>query len=94
MAKYREDSQYRNTTVKDKKYLDVWNPDAADLLDYDVKIITIESKYHQKPDKLAHDLYGNSKLWWIFAQFNQDTLKDPILDFTSGKSIVIPDRYT
>jgi len=43
---------------------------------------------------LAYDLYGNSKLWWVFAQFNQDKLKDPVVDFLPGLEIQVPTKFT
>ena len=56
----------------------------------DDKLYTIEPQYHQRPDLLAHDMYKDSKLWWIFAQRNMDTIKDPIYDFEEGVEIYLP----
>ena len=53
---------------------------------------TIEPQYNYRPDLLAYDLYGSSKLWWVFTQRNMDILKDPIFDFKSGTSIHIPKK--
>jgi hypothetical protein len=50
----------------------------------------IENQYRHRPDLLAYDLYGDSRLWWVFAQRNPNTLKDPLYDFITGKSIFIP----
>ena len=52
----------------------------------------ISSKYDRRPDLLAHDLYGNSNLWWVFAERNPNTLKDPVGDFRAGVTISIPDK--
>ena len=94
MAEFRSDSMYRKTAVVDNKYLDVWVPDVTDISLFSTKTITLESKYENRPDKLAYDLYGNAKLWWVFAQFNQDTLQDPIIDFVSGLEITVPTKFT
>jgi Base plate wedge protein 53 len=51
--------------------------------------IIIEAKYNRRPDLLAYEVYGSSKLWWLFAAVNPDTLKDPMFDFTTGKEIVL-----
>jgi hypothetical protein len=51
---------------------------------------TITSVYNLRPDLLAYDLYSDSKLWWVFAQRNPNTLKDPLFDFVPGISIFIP----
>lgn len=51
---------------------------------------TIENQYRHRPDLLAHDVYGNAKLWWVFVQRNMDILKDPIYDFIPGRTIFLP----
>jgi hypothetical protein len=43
---------------------------------------------------LAYDLYGESSLWWVFAQRNPNVLKDPVFDFRSGVQIYIPKKAT
>lgn len=94
MAQIRSDSVYRKTNVVNNKYLDIWQPDINDISLFNTKTITLESKYENKPDKLAFDLYGNAKLWWVFAQFNQDKLQDPIIDFVAGLEIQVPTQFT
>lgn len=93
MTKYRTDSLYRNTEVVNSKYLDVLSIDNIDVENTSTKTITLESKHNERPDLLAYELYGNSKLWWTFALFNQDTLQDPIIDFKSGLRITVPVRF-
>ena len=46
--------------------------------DPDDQVYEIQSQYHQRPDLLAYDMYGNPKLWWVYAQRNMDILKDPV----------------
>lgn len=92
-ADYRRDSLYRNTKIVDKKYLDVYSS-ASVSNDSEVETMVIGPKYNQRPDILAQDLYGNSKLWWVFAEYNQDTLVDPIIDFKSGVTIFYPVRFS
>jgi len=50
----------------------------------------ITPTYNLRPDMLASDMYGDSNLWWVFAQRNPNTLKDPFFDFVTGTSIYIP----
>lgn len=50
----------------------------------------IASGYEERPDLLAHALYGNSRLWWVFAIRNPDVLRDPIRDFKAGTKIILP----
>lgn len=93
MAKYGPDSVYRNTKIVDNRYLDLWESPIQGRENYTTQDITIENRYNQRPDLLAHKLYGNAKLWWIFAEFNPDTLVDPIMDFKSGIKITVPTRF-
>jgi hypothetical protein len=94
MAEYRPDSLYRNTDIIGSKYLDDLNVDNIDLINTTTKSVKIELRHNEKPDLLAHELYGNSKLWWVFALFNQDALKDPIIDFKEGVTIKVPVRFS
>ena len=84
----REDSQYAKTRIVDD-YLDVLNlpivPQRADDEYY-----TIENKYDKRPDLLAYDLYGSTRLWWVFIVRNMDLFEDPIDDFTAGTIIRLP----
>lgn len=51
--------------------------------------VTIEAKYNRRPDLLAYEVYGSSRLWWLFAAINPDTIKDPVFDFKTGTTIVL-----
>ena len=62
--------------------------------DYNTKTIKLTVKYEHRPDLLAHELYGNAKLWWVFAEFNPDLLNDPIVDFKTGITIKYPVRFS
>jgi len=87
MAVYSNRSPYFDTrTFGD--FLDVMinRPIPADSTD---TLITISSTYHQRPDLLAFDLYGDSRLWWVFAMRNPEVLEDSIFDFASGTQIYI-----
>lgn len=57
-------------------------------------LYAIDSVYEYRPDILASDLYGNSSLWWVFAQRNPNVLKDPLMDFRAGVQIYIPKKTT
>jgi len=52
----------------------------------------LENQYRHRPDLLSYDLYGTPKLWWVFAQRNMDTIRDPIYDFEPGTVIYIPKK--
>ena len=52
-------------------------------------LYTVEVQYTHRPDLLAHDLYGDRKLWWVFSQRNMDVLKDPVYDLVAGLLIYL-----
>lgn len=87
--KYPATSPYYMTSTVNNQYLDVMInrviPGSADDISW--KITTV---YNLRPDLLAHDLYGNAALWWVFAQRNPNTLKDPMFDFVEGTEIYLP----
>ena len=60
----------------------------------DDALYQVSSKYENRPDLLAHDLYGDSRLWWVFAVRNPSVIKDSIYDLVSGVSIYIPKLAT
>lgn len=90
MATYTKNSPWFNTK-QNSLYLETLNirPVPAEGDDF---LYTIESQYRYRPDLLAFDLYGDSKLWWVFTQRNMAILKDPIYDFEAGVSIYCPKK--
>lgn len=88
MATYTNSSPWYTTQVK-QDYLDVLaiRPVSAET---DDMIFTITPQYANRPDLLAHDLYGDVNLWWVFMQRNLDVIQDPIFDFTPGTKIYLP----
>lgn len=70
-------------------YLDLWQPVEITLSDLD-KFVTIDNKFHKRPDLFAYEQYGNAKLFWVFLQANKDLLEDPIEDFVAGMRIRVP----
>ena len=88
-ALYPMTSPYNNTGVVNQNFLDIMvNRPIAKLPDD--RYWEITSIYNLRPDLLAYDLYGNSKLWWVFASRNPNTLLDPLFDFVTGTGIYIP----
>ena len=89
---HKQTSFYRNTPVKGF-YLDLWQPIEVPTSVTDEEYV-IESRYDRRPDLLADMRYGSPRLWGIFAMANKDILVDPVNDFTSGKTIIIPSKQT
>jgi len=73
--------------------LDLWTPRDIQPMDTDSPFI-ITQLYNTKPDLLAYDLYGSTRLWWVFAVRNPDLIKDPIYDFVTGLEIMLPQPDT
>mgnify|MGYP001118834573 CR=1 FL=1 len=89
MASYLKTSPYSNTTISSNGELETLKirPIPADDDDF---LYEIEPQYTHRPDLLAFDVYGTSKLWWVFAQRNLDVLKDPVFDLRPGVKIFLP----
>jgi hypothetical protein len=89
-ALYSNTSPWYNTSIEEN-YLDILSirPVAAEEDDF---LYKIEAQYTHRPDLLAYDLYGTSKLWWVFIQRNMDVLQDPVYDFVPGKKIYVPKK--
>jgi hypothetical protein len=88
---YSKYSPYAKTSLDPSgSYLDMYVsrpvPAAASDQSY-----VIDQKYDLRPDLLAADLYGNSALWWVFAERNPNALTDPVGSFRAGVTIYIPD---
>ena len=87
-ASYNQTSPYY-TTEYSQYFLDVMvNRPIPKLVDD--QYFTINATYQYRPDLLAHDLYDNGNLWWVFYQRNPNTLMAPPLDFKSGTQIYLP----
>ena len=89
MTTYRKDSFLRNAQMRDPIFLGQNTLPKITAQSTDESYI-IDPAYDQRPDLLSHKIYGNSRLWWVFAQRNPDELIDPIRDFTAGKIIMLP----
>lgn len=89
---YSKLSPYYTTPIT-SFYLDVMTYRSFPAILDDPEYI-INDIYDSRPDLLAHDLYGESALWWVFAVRNPDLIEDPINDFSSGKTIKLPKKTT
>lgn len=87
----KSESLYMNTK-QNSDFLMYYNPISIPLNHETDYIITISPTYHNKPGKLAYDLYGNENYRWVFRYFNNNKINDPIFDLVSGMSIIIPTK--
>jgi hypothetical protein len=87
---YPATSPYYTTGIADNQFLDFMTQrpiprDPSDVY-YEIPLV-----YQYRPDMLAYDLYGDSRLWWVFAARNPNRLsKDPYFDFVAGLGIYVP----
>lgn len=89
---YEKKSPYA-TTEFHGKFLDIARLPVIPKFPDDVQFI-VNKTYQYRPDLLAYDLYGDSKLWWVFALRNPNTIEDPIYDMRAGVPIFIPKKET
>jgi len=92
MANYSKQSVFYKVPTSYKSgitYLDfnILKSFSSDVSDYE---FTITEKYNNRPDLLSYELYGSPFLCLIFSLRNPDLLGDPIYDFTTGKTIMVP----
>lgn len=87
---YKRNSNYRNTPVEDGELTQYVPPLQVDYSR--TTRIVLAQKYNHRPDRLAYDLYNDAKFWWVFTLYNRNQILDPIYDFTTGKTIVVPTK--
>lgn len=92
MAKYSSSSPYF-TSKASGQFLDVMRNRPIPKYSDDT-VVVLDATYHLRPDLLAYDLYGDARLWWVFAQRNPNTLVNPLLDFVEGTNIWVPKLST
>lgn len=89
MANYTTSSPWKDTKIKNGQYLDQLTIRPVPAENDDI-LYEIQPQYTYRPDLLAHDLYGDYRFWWVFAQRNMNVLKDPVYDFVPGTKIFLP----
>jgi hypothetical protein len=92
MATYDATSPY-SLTGYSQFFLDTMVNRPVPKLPDDV-LFQLNLTYQYRPDLLAFDLYGDSRLWWVFYQRNPNTLMAPPLDFAAGVAIYLPKLST
>ena len=85
---YKASSPYFKTT-QTSWYLSNYEPRDIPRDGTDVYKV-LETKYANRPDLLAYDLYGTPNYWWVFMVVNPDQIKDPIYDFKAGLVLYVP----
>ena len=88
-----KESPYFDTDQKNDliQYLDFVKFRDIPASDTDI-VLTVSTKFHQRPDLLSNELYGTTKLWWIFIVRNPDQMVDPIYDLVAGLDLLVPTK--
>ena len=91
MAKvlYDQKSFLANTPFN-KFYLD--KARLASITDAVGNQVVVPPECEHRIDLFSYQQYGSSRLWWVIALANADLIKDPIWDFKSGMTLLVPDR--
>jgi len=89
MASYGTKSPWGTTKKVNNLYLDVLKIRPVPKSDDDV-LYEVQPQFTHRPDLLAYSVYGTPKLWWVFAQRNMNTIKDPVYDIIAGTQIYLP----
>ena len=86
---YSSTSPWKVTPFEQANHLGLYQKRSIPAQDTDI-LYEIKPQYTYRPDLLAFDLYQTPDLWWVFAQRNLDTIRDPIYDFEAGIEIYLP----
>jgi len=89
MISYNENSPWANTEIENNTYLGILQIRPVPAEDDDL-LYSVQPQYAYRPDLLAYDLYGDTRLWWVFAQRNMDIIEDPVFDLIPGLEIYLP----
>lgn len=88
---YTDRSYLRNTSYR-KFFLDVAKLPKINITTGDY--VVVPPQCENRIDLFSYQQYGTSRLWWIIALANADTIKDTIWDFKSGMTVFVPrDQY-
>lgn len=92
MTTYSKTSPYFTTEIVNG-YLDTMSfrdiPNERDDI-----LFEVTATYENRPDLLSYDLYGDARLWWVFAMRNKRVLKDPVYDLKAGTKVYLPKLTT
>ena len=76
---YKSNSPWHKTRIVNNSYLDILSIRSVPA-EKDDLLYTLQEQYTHRPDLLAHDLYEDHKLWWVFAPVSYTHLTLPTSD--------------
>lgn len=81
---YLSDTKFANF------YLDVAS--LPSMTGVQTKPVVVPPECDYRMDLFSYQQYGSSRYWWMIALANADAIKDPIWDFRSGMTVLVPDK--
>lgn len=81
---------YLNDTPVTSFYLDLAKVPRMDGVGS--REVLVPPECDNRIDLFSYQQYGSSRYWWMIALANADTIKDPIWDFRSGMTVLVPDK--
>lgn len=85
---FYDQRSYLRDTAFNNFYLDVAT--LPSLVDSTGDMIEVPVECQNRIDLFSYKVYGSSRLWWIIALANADIIRDPIWDFRSGITVLVP----
>ena len=83
-----DSKSYLYNTNYNKFYLDVAS--LTSLKDATGDYVVVPPSCEHRIDLFSYQQYNSSRLWWVIALANADIIKDPIWDFKSGLTLLVP----
>jgi hypothetical protein len=85
-----DNKSYLRETGFTSFYLDVAK--LPSMTGVSTKTVVVPPECDNRIDLFSFQQYGSSRYWWMIALANADAIKDPIWDFRSGMTVLVPDR--
>jgi hypothetical protein len=85
---FYDQRSYLKDTAFSNFYLDTAS--LPSLADSGGDMIEVPMECNNRIDLFSYKVYGSSRLWWIIALANADVIRDPIWDFRSGITVLVP----
>jgi hypothetical protein len=85
-----DNKSYLHSTGKNGFYLDIAK--LPSMTGVNSKTVVVPPECDNRIDLFSYQQYGSSRYWWMIALANADAIKDPIWDFRSGMTVLVPDK--
>lgn len=91
MANFKRSSRYFNREVQtdrnNSQFIVLRKSLGLEPANGDI-YVTITQELTQRPDLIAHRVYGDVNLWWVIYEFNE--ISDPLFGLQIGQILRLP----